>query len=149
MFRKPINQRVKFSTATKQTPKDVAASLKIGTVGEYKEQVQKAHTTNRTKRPGDDILMSPIMILWMERACVAASEPKFPPGFASVGWHVDVKHLAPTPLGKTVRTTGKLLEIQGSKLTFEVAAYEGERLIGSGIHRRAILGIDPDNSNDK
>lgn len=62
-----------------------------------------------------------------------------PKGFATVGYHVDVKvtlllsdvvrthlpqHLAPTPLGRDVVTKAELLEIQDKKLTFKVDAFE-------------------------
>jgi hypothetical protein len=38
-------------------------NFQVGARGDYMHDVLKEHTTNRTKRPGDDILMSPTMIV--------------------------------------------------------------------------------------
>ena len=43
---------------------------------------------------------TPFMILLMEHASGRAIAPHLPEGFVSVGSHVDVRHLAPTPLGR-------------------------------------------------
>ena len=39
---------------------------------------------------------------------------------ASVGFHVNVKHIAPAQLNKQVETTATLINISGRKLKFEV-----------------------------
>jgi fluoroacetyl-CoA thioesterase len=70
-----------------------------------------------------------------------------------VGVHLDVRHLAPTPVGFEVRATAELLEVDGRRLTFRVAVYEepsgesGEnpagqqQLVGEGTHQRAIIDV--------
>ncbi len=87
------------------------------------------------------VLSSPSMIGLMENTCVQALRPHMPEGCATVGYHVDVRHLAPTPLGEEVRVTADLTEVNGNKLAFAVEAYYGEKKIGAGLHRRAIIPI--------
>ena len=84
------------------------------------------------------VLSSPAMIMEMEIACVEAVK-----GYvdASVGFHVDVKHIAPAPAGETVATTATLIEIAGNKLRFKVETRFGDILIGTGTHRRAIVQL--------
>jgi fluoroacetyl-CoA thioesterase len=84
------------------------------------------------------VLSSPAMIMEMEIACVDAVK-----GYveASVGFHVDVKHIAPAPAGETVVTTATLIEIDGKKLRFKVETLFGDTLIGTGTHRRAIVQL--------
>ena len=78
------------------------------------------------------------MIMEMEIACVEAVRQFVS---TSVGFHVDVKHIAPAPAGETVETTATLIEIDGKKLRFKVETTLGETLIGTGTHRRAIVQL--------
>ncbi|MBP39401.1 MAG: dihydrolipoamide acyltransferase [Dehalococcoidia bacterium] len=82
------------------------------------------------------VLSSPAMIMEMELACVDSIRSYIP---ASVGFHVDVKHIAPAPAGVTVETSATLIEIDGRKLRFKVETTFGKILIGTGAHRRAII----------
>jgi len=84
------------------------------------------------------VLSSPAMIMEMELACVEAVQGHVD---ASVGFHVDVKHIAPTPAGETVETTSTLIDIDGKKLRFKVETKHGETIVGTGTHRRAIVDL--------
>ena len=42
-------------------------------------------------------------------------------------------------IGATVTANAELLEVDRNRLTFRVEAYEGERKLGEGTHRRAII----------
>jgi fluoroacetyl-CoA thioesterase len=48
---------------------------------------------------------APMMILAMEMASAAAAAPHLPAGWATVGNEVNVRHLAPTRVGRTVVAT--------------------------------------------
>ena len=85
------------------------------------------------------VLSSPAMIMEMELACVDALDGHLSEKEASVGFHVDVKHIAPAQLNKQVETTATLINISGRKLKFEVTTLCGDILIGAGYHRRAII----------
>jgi fluoroacetyl-CoA thioesterase len=82
---------------------------------------------------------TPFMILLMEIASGNAIRAHLPEGFVSVGSHVDVRHLAPTPVGRRVVATARVLEKTRSSVLFEVKAFDGERLIGEGKHRRGVV----------
>ncbi len=41
--------------------------------------------------------------------------------------------------GSTVAVTTRLVEFDGRKPLFELARHEGEKLVGRGIHRRALV----------
>ena len=91
-----------------------------------------------TGKPEHSVLSSPAMIMEMEIACVEAVQGHVE---ASVGFHVDVKHIAPTPAGETVETTATLIDIDGKKLRFKVETKYGEIVVGTGTHRRAIVDL--------
>jgi predicted thioesterase len=57
-----------------------------------------------------------------------------------VGYAVDgMRHLAPTPIGSTVRVRSELTEVAGNRLTYSIEAFEGDKKIGVAIHKRAII----------
>ena len=91
-----------------------------------------------TGKDEHSVLSSPAMIMEMELACVEAVRGHVD---TSVGFHVDVKHIAPTPAGETVETTATLIDIDGKKLRFKVETKYGETVVGFGTHRRAIVEL--------
>jgi predicted thioesterase len=94
-----------------------------------------------TGKDEHSVLSSPAMIMEMELACVEAVSDHLQQGEASVGFHVDVKHLAPAPAGEIVETTATLVDIDGRKLKFHVETNLGSILIGIGTHRRATIRL--------
>ncbi len=85
------------------------------------------------------VFSTPSLVGLVERAAVAAVQPHLPEGQTTVGYEVSVRHLAPTPIGMRVRAVAELLEVQGNKLLFKVEAFDQERKIGDGTHRRAVV----------
>ena len=87
---------------------------------------------------GADVLSTPSMICFMERACKALAEP-LPEGQTTVGVRVDVHHLRAAPIGAEIEVRAALLSADGRRLVFWVEAlWDGER-IGQGIHERRIV----------
>jgi predicted thioesterase len=87
------------------------------------------------------VYATPIMILHMEMAAGSAIAARLPEGFVSVGMDVNVRHLAATPIGRTVRTIARVIEIAATSVVFEVEAWDGDRKIGDGTHRRGIVNL--------
>lgn len=85
------------------------------------------------------VYATPSMIALMENTCAESVQPYLPEGEGSVGVAVDIKHIAATPIGMTVRCESLLKEVNGKKLVFEVNAYDEKGLIGTGIHKRAVI----------
>jgi predicted thioesterase len=80
------------------------------------------------------------MIALMEVAAASCLVPLLEEGELSVGVTVDVRHLAPTPVGATVTATARFLErVDGKLYRFEVVAADGGGEIGRGTHDRAIV----------
>lgn len=85
------------------------------------------------------VYATPSMIALMENTCAESIQPYLADGEGSVGVSVDIKHIAATPVGMTVRCESLLKEVNGKKLIFEVNAYDEKGLIGTGIHKRAVI----------
>ena len=88
------------------------------------------------------MLATPIMIANMERASRDLLGKVLPQGYSSVGVHVDVRHLAPTPLGGQVRVTCEVLEVDGRRVLFDVQAHDKEEKVGEGRHERIVIDVE-------
>jgi predicted thioesterase len=61
-------------------------------------------------------------------------------GEQSVGYRVDIKHLAPTIVGKKVTSKVRLREVNGRRYVFDVEVYNEDGVkIGEGLHERALI----------
>jgi fluoroacetyl-CoA thioesterase len=88
---------------------------------------------------GQGVFATPAMIGLMEWASHKALEGLLAENETTVGYEVHVRHLAPAKPGATVVATSKLTEVKGNKLYFDVECHQGDMLLGSGTHKRAIV----------
>lgn len=116
--------------------------LKIGDVGELTWVVDPTMTVTLGGVPQATVFSTPNMILLMERSASEALRPFLEDGEESVGVEVQIEHVAAAALGSTVRGVAKVVEIDGRRVGFEVWAYAGDRELGRGRHRRAMVRID-------
>ncbi len=79
------------------------------------------------------------MVGLMEWACIEQLAPFHDEGEGSLGTHVDVSHLAPTPPGLTVTVKTEVTAVDGRFVWFKVSAHDGVDLIGEGRHQRAVV----------
>ena len=84
---------------------------------------------------------TPMMILHMEMAAGSAVQPFLPKGHVSVGMMVNIRHLAATPVGRTVRAIARVVAVEARSILFEVEAWDGNRKIGDGTHRRGVVDV--------
>ena len=77
--------------------------LEPGLVGEYETEVVLENSAQLLGCGSGSVFATPEMIRLMERAAVRAVDHLLPEGYRTVGISVDVRHLAATPLGLTVR----------------------------------------------
>lgn len=116
-------------------------AVQPGLIGSLSLVVAEEHTARHLGSGGVKVLATPQMILLMERASVAAVDRLLPDGYRTVGIHVDVRHLAPTPVGFTVQATSELVQVEGRRLVFRVQVHDGVEVVGDGTHRRAIIDV--------
>jgi predicted thioesterase len=87
------------------------------------------------------VLSTPGMIAMMERTSALLVYPRLPPGKATVGFEVCVKHVGAAPQGARCTVRSRLQEVvDGRKLRFavEVTTADG-RTIGVGTHERRMI----------
>jgi predicted thioesterase len=85
------------------------------------------------------VLATPRVVRLAEEASVHAIEGMLVDGTTSVGYRVQLDHLAPTPVGGKVRAEATLEAIEGRRLTFRVSVSDGHGLVAAGRITRVIV----------
>lgn len=87
------------------------------------------------------VLATPVMINVIEAAALNAVESLLPAGYQSLGIHLDVGHVAATPVGLRVTATARVLRVDGRTITFRVEARDEIEVIGGGSHQRVVVSV--------
>ena len=87
------------------------------------------------------VLATPVMINLIEAAALAAIEHLLPAGYQSLGTHLDVRHIAATPVGMRVTATAEVTRLDGRTVVFRVEARDERELIGDGTHDRVVVNV--------
>ena len=85
------------------------------------------------------VLATACMVGFVETTCMEALAPHLAPGQKTVGIHVDLSHVAATPVGMRVTAEVELVAVEGRKLRFKVECRDEQEIIGAGFHERAII----------
>ncbi len=117
------------------------AAYQIGAKREEILQVGNDQAITFLGSEGARVLSTPQMILYMERISRNLILPMLDPGHDTVGTHVNVGHSAAAPMGSTVNFFAELLAVNGRRAEFRVQARMGEKVVGEGIHQRAIIDV--------
>jgi predicted thioesterase len=87
------------------------------------------------------VLATPVMINLIEAAALDAVEHLLPGGHQSLGTHLDVSHVAATPVGLLVTATAQVVRVEGRTITFRVEAHDTVETIGGGTHQRVVVSV--------
>ena len=87
------------------------------------------------------VLATPVMIMLLEEAALNAVEDSLSEGYQTVGTHLDVSHIAATPVGMRVSAHAEVIEVDGRRIKFKVWADDEAERIGEGIHERIIVEV--------
>jgi fluoroacetyl-CoA thioesterase len=97
-----------------------------------------------------EVFATGYLVGFLEWACIKAINPHLNwPQEQTVGTHIDVSHVAATPVGFDVTAKVKLVNVDGRKLVFEIEAHDGIDLISKGKHERFIIYKDKFDSKMK
>ena len=117
------------------------SNVRIGMMAEMTATVSREMTVGHFVAGMPQVYATPMMILHMEMASGSAIAAHLPEGFVSVGMDVKIRHLAATPVGRTVRAISRVIEVDRKSVVFELEAWDGDRKIGDGTHRRGIVNV--------
>lgn len=118
---------------------DSLERIKPGLWREEQFLVEEEHTAYHIGSGDERVLGTPWMISFMERVSNRLVLENLPEGYMSVGFHVDVKHLAPTPVNSTVRVRVEIMDTHKSRVILRVEAWDHQEKIGEGTHVRVVV----------
>lgn len=115
--------------------------MQVGDTNEIKREVTPDLTAREFGSGGVEAFGTPAMVAFMEEAALSMIDPQLDKNETTVGISVNIRHLAPTPVGDEVTVKATLDKIEGKKLSFTVEAYDSQNKIGEGTHERFIVNI--------
>jgi fluoroacetyl-CoA thioesterase len=119
-------------------PGPTLPAIPIGTEGTVTVPVTPDLTAHALGNAGVQAYATPMLVLAVERAASAALAPYLTGDLVCLGTHVDVRHLAATPVGFTVKVTCRLVAIEGRRLRFRVEATDDLERVAEGEHERYL-----------
>jgi fluoroacetyl-CoA thioesterase len=103
--------------------------------------VDESMTADRFGNTGVQVLATPILVSYFELAAHQLAMPALAPGQGTVGSHIDIRHLAATPIGMRVTFRATLTQRNGRRLVFRVQANDEHELVGEGTHERFVVDM--------
>jgi predicted thioesterase len=86
-------------------------------------------------------LSTPALVNWMELTSRENVQSLLNLGEDTVGISVEIKHLAPTPVGMKVRVVSTLQRVEGRIYSFSLEAFDEMEKIGEATHTRACISV--------
>lgn len=87
------------------------------------------------------VYSTPSMVSDIEYACLRLIQKHLDEGQSSLGMHVSVDHLAPTPLGGEVEIRVTISAVDGRRVTLEATVHDTVELVGRGVHVRYVIDV--------
>jgi fluoroacetyl-CoA thioesterase len=115
------------------------SGLEPGLTFELKREVRPDMSARHLGSGDVGVLATPAMVAMMEGASMRSVQSHLHEGQTTVGYIVNIRHLAPTPIGAEVVATARLESVDGRKLKFRVEVHEDGKLVGEGEHVRVII----------
>lgn len=115
--------------------------LTPGSFEEFVFEVEENMTAEYVGSGDTKVLATPILINAMETFCFQMLSKDITDGkeFTSVGGMINLKHLAPTPVGKKVTIKITVMTVDRRRIVFRLEARDETEKIAEGLHERRIV----------
>ena len=87
------------------------------------------------------VYSTPSMVSDVEYACLRLIQQHLDEEQSSVGMHVSVDHLAPTPVGCEVEISVTVSAVDGRKVTLDARVRDAVEVVGTGVHVRYVIEV--------
>jgi fluoroacetyl-CoA thioesterase len=113
-------------------------NVAIGMTAETTVTVSSTMTVGHFVANMPQVYATPMMILHMETASDSTIASHVPEG---VGMGAKIRHLAATPVGRTVRAISRVIQIDRKSVVFEGETWDDDRKTSNGTHRRGTVNV--------
>jgi fluoroacetyl-CoA thioesterase len=117
----------------------MAAKLDVGRSYQSQTRVEEWMTAEKAGNKGVDVLSTPMLLQLIEEAAIHCLAPMLGETEVSLGSHVDLTHLAPSPVGFIVRIEVEIIGVDGRRVNFAVAAFDEREKVAEGTHERYVI----------
>ena len=104
--------------------------------------VEQKHVIDFATDGMPSVLSTPSLIGLLERTARETMQPFLDPNERTVGIDIDLRHLAPTPMGATVTCSARIIRVDGKQVAFQIEARDAHEVVARGIHTRAVVHIE-------
>jgi fluoroacetyl-CoA thioesterase len=118
------------------------SGLKVGMAAERRFVVEPAHTIDFAGAGMPAILCTPWLVWFLEHAAREVVLPFLGEGESTVGSHVDVDHVAATPVGHSVTCLARVVHMEGRQISFQLTARDEAEVIARGFHRLRVIQVE-------
>jgi fluoroacetyl-CoA thioesterase len=112
--------------------------IDVGRTYQVQTRVEEWMTAEKAGNKGVDVLSTPMLVQLVEDASMQCLAPLMDENEISLGTHVDIAHLAATPVGLIVRTEVEVIKVDGKRVEFAFSAFDEREKIADGTHERYI-----------
>jgi len=114
------------------------AGMKTEQIFLVREEDSAGHVGSGSLR----VLATPSMIAFMERTARIFLDKYLLENQTTVGIHVDISHIAATPVGMHVHVTCEVTAVEGRQVDFSVVIKDDVEKVGEGTHQRYVIEKD-------
>jgi fluoroacetyl-CoA thioesterase len=111
----------------------------LGANAQVSLEVTDADTAAAVGSGDVDVLSTPRVITLCEQATVEAIRPLLGEGQTSVGFRIEITHLVPVLVGRTVVASAALERIDGKRFVFNVTVNDPCGLVAAGKVTRVVV----------
>jgi predicted thioesterase len=112
--------------------------IEVGSTYQSQTRVEEWMTAEKAGNRGVDVLATPMLLQLVEDAAMQCIAPFLSDDEISLGTHVDLTHLAATPVGLIVRTEVEILKVDGRRVEYAFTAFDEREKIAEGTHERYV-----------
>ncbi len=113
--------------------------IELGRTYQSQTRVEEWMTAEAAGNKGVDVLSTPRLMQMVEDAAMQCIAPLLEPGEVTLGAHVELAHLAPTPVGILIRVEVEIIAAEGRRVQFALMAFDEREKIAEGTHERYIV----------
>ncbi len=118
------------------------AGIPIGARAQRKLLVTGEVAIDFLGRDAARVLATPFLVAQLEMASRDAVTPYLEKGYDTVGTHINLRHLAATPMGLSVTFHAEVTAVDDRRITFKVWAVDEVEKIAEGSHERFVINVE-------
>jgi fluoroacetyl-CoA thioesterase len=116
--------------------------IEVGRTYQSQTRVEEWMTAEKAGNKGVPVLSTPMLVQFVEEAAMQCVAPLLDEDELTLGAHIDLAHLSPTPVGLIVRSEVEILKVDGRRIEYAFTAFDEREKIAEGTHERYVTSRD-------